>query len=134
MSVEEVAHSCRLTLQQARLAKLREYGEPFRIVSYLPNQRIRLFRALAASGFGCAAGGRYDYVGAPVDEIRGIRLLCHWYRRMLGSITTVGVGDPVRDTGLLQQVDTPLRLQHEGAGDVAHIIMKRPPRAGPTPL
>lgn len=126
-SVEDVARDCRLTLQQARLAKLREYGEPFRIVSHHPDQRTRLYRALAAIGFGCAAGGHYEYVGAPIDEVVGIRLLCQWYERAFGPILSIGVGDPVRDTGLLQFVHWPIVSLPEDAEAQAHLIMKRPP-------
>jgi mannosyl-3-phosphoglycerate phosphatase len=128
-SSEDVARECRLTLQHAQLAKLREYGEPFRFVSHHPDQRIRLFKALAARGFGCAAGGRYDYVGAATDEVVGIRLLCQWYRRSLGPVLSVGVGDPVRDSGLLGFVHWPIHFGRDTLERSEHLIMKRPPPA-----
>jgi mannosyl-3-phosphoglycerate phosphatase len=130
-SVEDVAHDCHVSLQQARLAKLREYGEPFRIVSRRPDQRTRLFRALAASGFGCAAGGRYEHVGAAADEASAIRLLCEWYGRAYGSVATIGLGDPVRDSGLLQAVEVPVLVRREDAEPPRHLIMKRPAARSP---
>jgi mannosyl-3-phosphoglycerate phosphatase len=126
LSVEEVARECNWPLQQARLAKLREYGEPFRIVSRQPDQRIRLFRALGAEGFGCAAGGRYDYVGAPIDEVTGMSMLTRWFRRSLGSVVTIGLGDPVRDAGLLEYVQVPLASWRADVDPPEHLIMKRP--------
>jgi mannosyl-3-phosphoglycerate phosphatase len=123
---EAVAQDCRLTVQQAQLAKRREYGEPFRIVSLQPDQRPRLFEGLAARGFGCTAGGRYDYVGAASDEVAGIRVLSQWYSRAFGPIVTVGLGDQVRDTALLQCVQVPVVVKRDDADPPVHLIMKRP--------
>jgi mannosyl-3-phosphoglycerate phosphatase len=125
-TIDEVARGCRSTRQAAQLAKLREYGEPFRIVSRHPEQRTRLFKALNRRGFGCAAGGRYDYVGAPIDEVVGIRLLCDAYERVFGPIVSIGVGDPVRDIGLLQFVRTPILTRRVDDDAPPPLIMKRP--------
>ncbi len=46
MSIEEVARECGLPLLQARLAKLREYGEYFRTLDPGPAVRSRLSKAL----------------------------------------------------------------------------------------
>ena len=53
MSVEEVARDCHLSLLQARLAKLREYGERFRILDSNELARNRLVRALKANRLRC---------------------------------------------------------------------------------
>jgi hypothetical protein len=50
MAVEEVARACRMSLLQARLAKLREYGERFRILDPREATRRRLFVALERAG------------------------------------------------------------------------------------
>jgi hypothetical protein len=48
MSVQEVADECGLTLAEARLAQLREYGKPFRILSPDPAVHSRLILGIGA--------------------------------------------------------------------------------------
>jgi len=113
MAIEDVAVEWRLPLLQARLAKMREYGEPFRIVSENLRHRQQLIRALWPAGIACTCMGQYDHAGAPVDEIAGIDLLCKLYRRALGPILTLGIGDPIRDRRVLDrmQIRIPAPLQ-----------------------
>jgi hypothetical protein len=42
-------------------------------------------------------------------------------------VLSIGVGDPVRDSGLLQFVHWPITLRREGAAWPQPPIMKRPP-------
>lgn len=125
MSTEEVAFECRLPLMEARLAKLREYDEPFRIVGGPPTARQRLFRTLRAEGYGCRAGRRFDHVGATVDVDAGIQFLTRLYRQSLGpSVTTVGFGIAPDHAPLLASVDRAFALRlddHPPAGELLHI-------------
>jgi hypothetical protein len=59
MSVDEVASECHMSLLQARLAKLRDYSECFRIRDPLPEARERLLTALVATRLRCLQGDRY---------------------------------------------------------------------------
>lgn len=90
MSVGEVARDCRLSLLQARLAKLREYGERFRVRDPSPAAPERLLRALENAHLRCLAGERYHDVGAAVDTGLAVSLLTTLYKRALGSVITVG--------------------------------------------
>jgi mannosyl-3-phosphoglycerate phosphatase len=91
MSIEEVARECQLPLLEARLAKLREYEEPFRLVDPAFASRSRLFKALDAASLRGREGGRFDRVGGPVDSPAGVRLLTGLYRRDRGDLITVGI-------------------------------------------
>jgi mannosyl-3-phosphoglycerate phosphatase len=75
MSVEEVAQDCKLVPAQARLAKLREYDEPFRILDSRPAVRSRLLDALHEAGLRCTRGGRYYHVTGVTDKGMAIRKL-----------------------------------------------------------
>jgi mannosyl-3-phosphoglycerate phosphatase len=94
MSVDEVARECHLTLLQARLAKLREYGERFRLLDPGETTRSRLFRALKAVALHCVTGERFDDVGRAVDNGVGVNLLCSLYQRAYGGVLTVGLASP----------------------------------------
>jgi mannosyl-3-phosphoglycerate phosphatase len=105
MSVEEVARDCRLPLLQARLSKLREYGERFRVLEPGEATRARLFRALSAARLRCIARDRYDQVGAPVDNSIGVRALLGLYNRARGPVLTVGLVDELADEKALHFVN-----------------------------
>jgi mannosyl-3-phosphoglycerate phosphatase len=105
MSVEEVAHDCQLSLLQARLAKLREYGERFRVLDSDEPTRNRLVRALKAARLRCVTGERFDHVGAPVDNSIGVNMLGGFYQHADGGVLTVGIADPKADENLLPRVN-----------------------------
>jgi len=118
MSVEQVADDCELPLMQARLAKLREYKEPFRITNGDGLARGRLVRALRAARLGCTnrGFGLYEYAGAPVDKGASVEVLCDLFRRRCDSVLTVGLGDNVGGISMLRRVDVPLLVAGDGTG------------------
>jgi mannosyl-3-phosphoglycerate phosphatase len=105
MSVEEVARDCRLPLLQARLSKVREYGERFRVLDPGEATRSRLFRALKAARLRCITGEQYDQVGASVDNSIGVGMLLGLYNRAWGSVLPVGLVDELADDEALQFVN-----------------------------
>ena len=124
MSVEEVAVDCHLSLLQARLAKLREYDEPFRILESDVRARNRLAKALQAANLACTSHGRYEHVGAPVDPEIGVNFLCTLYRRAFGSVFTVGLGDNLNDAPLLRRVDIPLIVDGDERAVIRPLLAK----------
>jgi mannosyl-3-phosphoglycerate phosphatase len=105
MSVEEVARECHIGLLQARLAKLREYGERFRVLDPSETRRSRLFKALKAARLRSVSGERYDHVGAAVENGAGVNLLCSLYQRAYGGVLTVGLAGPMTDDVVLRLVN-----------------------------
>jgi mannosyl-3-phosphoglycerate phosphatase len=123
MSVEEVALDCHLSLLQARLAKLREYDEPFRILESDVRARNRLAKALHAANLACTSHRRYEHVGAPVGTEIGVNLLCTLYRRAFGSVFTVGLGDNL-NAPLLRRVDIPLIVDGDERDVIRPLLAK----------
>jgi mannosyl-3-phosphoglycerate phosphatase len=105
MSVDDVARGCHLSLLQARLAKLPEYGERFCVRDRRAGARGRLFDALHAAHLRCIGGAHYDYVGAPVENSLGVALLRTLYHRAYGTVVTIGLADALADENVLQLVD-----------------------------
>jgi mannosyl-3-phosphoglycerate phosphatase len=93
MSVEEVARDCQLSLLQARLAKLREYSERFRLVDPSPAAHQRLFKSLEGAHLRCLSGQRYHQAGAAVDTSLAPSLLYALFRRAFGAVLSVGASD-----------------------------------------
>ncbi len=113
MSVEEVAQDCHLPLLEARLAKLLEYGERFRVLDSDESTRSRLVRALNATRLRCVIGRRYDYVGAPVDTGTGVTLLCRLYQYADAGVFTVGIGGRNADDSLPPSLDRRVTVSHD---------------------
>jgi len=107
MSVRDVAVDCGFSLRQARLAKQREYSEPFRITDLDPTAGPRLMQALRRKQWPCLNTGRYTLVSAETDQGAIVDLLLTLYRRAFGPTVTVGIGDPVTNLALLKRVDIP---------------------------
>jgi len=126
MSVEEVAQDCKLSAMEARLAKLREYDEPFRILKSSPTARSRLFDALHEAGLGCTRGGRYYHVTGVTDKGLAIRKLRALYARTWGNVLTVGLGDSPNDLSLLQEVDIPIVVRNPAVDASTKLLRKIP--------
>jgi mannosyl-3-phosphoglycerate phosphatase len=126
MSVEEVAHDCELSLMEARLAKLREYDEPFRIPGCSPAARSRLLDGLHNAGLRCTRGGRYYHVTGVTDKGLAIRKLKSLYAQAWGNALAVGLGDSPNDLPLLQEVDIPIVVRNPAVGATARLLRKVP--------
>ena len=87
MSVEEVAIDCDLPLLQARLAKLREYSELFRVVDAKPGALPRLFKALRGAGLDCTSRGAYHHLGSMHRDL-GVQFLRGLYRRAYSATSS----------------------------------------------
>jgi mannosyl-3-phosphoglycerate phosphatase len=125
MSVEDVAIDCDLPLLQARLAKLREYNEPFRVVDAKPGAIPRLFKVLRAAGLDCTSRGRYQHVGAIRRDFGG-QFLRGLYRRAFGEVVTVAFGDHRSAVPLLRQADVPLVVQSGACEETTHLLTDVP--------
>lgn len=125
MSVQEVADECGLSLAEARLAQLREYGEPFRILAPNPAVHSRLLTALRRAGLQCVNGGRFHHVSSGTDMRRSVRTLTSLYRRQAGDVLTVGVSAAHTDPSLLREVDIPIVVLHPEV-DAVGVLRKVP--------
>lgn len=123
MSVEDVANDCELPLLQARLAKLREYSELFRVLDARPGAQSLLLRALRAAGLESTAGGRHHHLGAIRRDVGGY-FLRGLFRRAFGDVLTVAFGDRETAVPLLVHADVPM-VVHSGLGDETARVLKR---------
>jgi mannosyl-3-phosphoglycerate phosphatase family protein len=123
MSVEDVAREWQVTLLRARLAKLREYDEPFRILDPHPRARLRLFKGLQAARLQCTSVGRYHHVGAPLDKYAAVNLLRTLYRRAHGRVLTVALVDAAAGGRQPNSADHVVRLGNaDGAAKTLDLV------------
>ncbi len=147
MSIDDVARECGLPLLQARLAKLREYEERFRVLDPDPAASHRLGKAISGSHLRCVDGDPFDYVGAPVDHRLGVNLLNGLYRGARASVLTIGVTDRGGEDGLETLVDQVIEIPREdftagsfsvvewarAVGDAVRNVRRQPARVHAAP-
>jgi mannosyl-3-phosphoglycerate phosphatase len=121
MTVEEVAAQTGLSQAEARLAKQREFDEPFlSTAGVLTLEQLRT--PLEGRGLRCTRGGRfYHLMGANDKGTASLRLI-EAYRRLAkergGAVVVIGIGDSLNDLPMLQVVDRPVLVQRpDGSHD-----------------
>lgn len=130
MSVAEISRLTGLPRELARLARQREYDEPFQIASGEP---AALLRALEKRGLRWSLGGRFYHLTGDHDKARAVAILIEAYRRAHGNIRTVGLGDSWNDIEFLRLTEVPIFLGTHPARQVKAALpgARIPPCAGP---
>ncbi len=107
MSASEVADCCGMSLEEAALAKQREYDEAFEVLEGNPEG---LLRAITAAGKWWTRGGRFYHITGSNDKAHAVSLIAHHFRRQYSDVVTVGLGDGINDAGFLNTVDVPILI------------------------
>ena len=108
MSVEQVARECGTSLLDARLAKLREYSEPFRLLLANPVAERRMVKAIAAAGLSCIVKGPFHHVGSVAGPGAAVGVLSRLYKVAFGSAVTAGIGGGQFGADVARRVDVML--------------------------
>jgi mannosyl-3-phosphoglycerate phosphatase len=109
LTAGQVSEKTGLPLAEARLAKRREYDEPFFFVGEGERKRERLERAARRAGFDLTRGGRFWHLFAGSDKGVAVRRLIALYRRA-GPCRTAALGDAANDLPMLRAVDRAVLL------------------------
>ncbi len=126
MSVQDVAEATGLSLLDARLAMLREYDEPFRILDPRPGAAERLLRALRHAGLRCTEGGRFHHVTGWADKGAGVAALRGLFERAHRDVLTIGLGDGPNDVSFLLEVDIPVVVVNRASGATEDLVRRVP--------
>ncbi len=115
MSPEEISKICGLPLEEAVLAKEREYSEPI-VVSDENVGPLELF--LRERGFSLTKGGRFFTVIGGNDKGKAVRKLLELYRSKFSDaeVLSIGLGDGRNDLPMLAEVDFPVIVRKK-SGD-----------------
>jgi len=99
---EEIASLCDISIEQARLAKQREFDEPF-ILMY-PEHSSQLEKAIK---FHYTKGDRFYHI-TDTDKGEAAAILIDLFTRNYGEILSIGIGNSINDLPLLSKVDIPI--------------------------
>ncbi len=109
MPVEEVAERCGFTRQDASLAAMREYDEPF--IGIEEGMLPRVVQEAEARGFRVVSGGHFYHLVGGSDKGRAVRALRSLYEVSRGHVRTVALGDSANDEPMLRAVDIPILVR-----------------------
>ena len=117
MTDAEVSEATGLPIDQAGLARQREFDEPFEVLD--GRDPAPLLDAITRAGKRWTAGGRFFHIMGASDKARAVHLVTDLYRRQLGEVTTVGLGDAPNDVAFLRAVDRPIVVASARSEEVA---------------
>lgn len=132
MTDEEVAELCGFSVDEARLARDREYDEPFVVGDDGLLEAVEA--AAGRAGLHLVKGGRFHHLVGDNDKGRAVTTLRGLYERAHGPLRTVGLGDSPNDEPMLRAVDIPVVVGKPGGGYDSGIDMPglvRAPGTGP---
>jgi len=111
MTIEEIAKDAKLTLELAKLAKQREYTEPFQIREGCIEDFLR---ALRKEGLDCTRGGKYWHIVGNHNKGKAVSILKGFFSEEYSELKTFGLGDQLNDLEMLKVVDNAVFIK-EGA-------------------
>jgi mannosyl-3-phosphoglycerate phosphatase len=123
MSVQEISAITGLRLDQAALAKQREYDEPFLLGA---GNHEQLFRGLSVKGFKVTRGDRFFHIMGDHDKGSAAAILVDLFRQMNSDVYTVGLGNSANDLQLLTLVDRPILVRNAGGSWDQEVVQKIP--------
>lgn len=100
------------TIDEARLAKAREFDEPF-ILMGDGEQDKKLREAIKGLGLNFTRG-RLMHILGDCDKGRAVKIVTEHYSREYGEVITCGLGDSPNDLPMLKVVDYPFLVQKPG--------------------
>lgn len=111
LSMAQLSAVTGLSLSKARLAKQREYDEPFWFVRAKPKQKRIFLEQLRRHGLRVTHGGRLYHVKGRADKGLAVEILKDCYRRRWSSVQFIGMGDSLNDLPMLRAVDVPILVR-----------------------
>jgi len=109
MTAHEVAAACDFPLEQAVLAKQRQYDEPFLIRD--PELAGGLACAIKELGRRCTRGGRFWHILGTNDKAAAVVSMSFLFKQFFGSLRTVGLGDGLNDAKFLRAMNVPVLIR-----------------------
>jgi mannosyl-3-phosphoglycerate phosphatase len=109
MTAEEVAEATGLGAEEARLAKKRDFDEPF-VFSGGRAETAALLEAIRARGFRHAEG-RFFHIMGESDKGMAVEILTEFYKKKYGDVETAALGDSPNDAEMLDKVQYPVAVR-----------------------
>jgi mannosyl-3-phosphoglycerate phosphatase len=106
MTAKELSDIANMSIYEAEMAMERDFDEPF-IFEGNETEARRLFERIRSEGFNVTQG-RFFHILGKSDKGKAVSILIEFYRRKLGGIMTIALGDSPNDIPMLENVDYPV--------------------------
>lgn len=111
MDPVEISKETSLDPNAAKLAAMREFDEPFRILAPESPDPESLHEAAKEMGLKVSEGGRFFHLHGQYDKGDAIDKLISWYEGFHSDIITIALGDSPNDFNMMKQVDLPVLVK-----------------------
>jgi len=111
MTSKELAKEANLNLNEAKLAKQREFDEVFTILN--SKQKTAILKEIKKAGFNYTIGDRYYHIMGNSDKGKAVKILLNLFRKQYGKITTIAIGDSRNDFEMLNAADKPYLVKNK---------------------
>jgi mannosyl-3-phosphoglycerate phosphatase len=109
MSAAEISQTMGLSIEEAEMAKQRDFDEPFLYED--KEQKIDdLLNSIKQKGLNATKGRIYHLLGQS-DKGKAVSILIDLYKQKYGAVTTMGIGDSQNDLPMMEKVDIPIVVQ-----------------------
>ena len=115
MDAAEISGITGLNLESAGLARQRCYEEMLSLTGSEPEIGI-ILRGIEEAGLTWGRGTRFYSVGGGNNKGKAARVVLGLFRRKLGRIKTIGIGDSQNDLPMLAEVEVPVLVERPGNG------------------
>ena len=113
MDAAEVANLTGLNMASARLAQQHEYNETLSLTDSEKETGF-ILSEIERAGLEWVKGTRFYSVAYGSNKGKAVRVLIELFRRKLGKVRTIGIGDSLNDVSMLAEVDAPVLVQKPG--------------------
>ncbi len=109
MEIEDVAKLTNMSIEEAKMAKQRDFDEPF-IFDGNDKELKRLLKIIKAKGFNFTRSRFYHIMGNS-DKGKAVSILIELYKRFFDEITTIAIGDNTNDISMFKNVEYPILVK-----------------------
>jgi mannosyl-3-phosphoglycerate phosphatase len=125
MTAEELARITNLSIEEAEMSKERDFDEPFVFEGDKAGAQ-KLLNAIKTKGFNYTQG-RFFHILGNCDKGKAVSILTALYKKKLGEIMTIAIGDSANDIPMLERVNYPIIVQKPEGGydqkiNIPHLI------------
>lgn len=115
LKTKQIASMFNLPYKEARLARKRDYDEPFYFLDEIKPKEIRAIeKEFKKSGLNLTKGGRFFHLVGQNNKGKAVRLLSRMYKQNWNTdLLTVGLGDSLNDLPMLKAVDIPVLVKQK---------------------
>ncbi len=111
MGLEEITRCTGLRTDEARLARLRDYDEPFILAGHAAFDPTVLSKAAAEKGLKVTRGGRFFHLLGHNGKGEAMSRILAIYHARYGHIRSIALGDSENDFSMLKRADVPVLVR-----------------------